>query len=273
MTSLIITTFNEENNIENLLKDLKNQSILPDEIVIVDGGSTDDTVNKITDYSKDGLNINLIVDNTLNKKFHIGPIAAARNIGIQNAKHSDIIVTDAGCRLDKDFVKFMKEALLNNNIVAGYYTCKFNNDFEEELAKIFTPSKRAFYSPKFLPSSRSIAFKKECWASINGYPENSHTAEDTKFAFNLIEKFGPFYKEIRSIVYWLLPENENELKNKVINYGKGDRKQNLYKIKYFTKLFLVKTNFSYLYSFLKVRSSLIHRIYLYETTGYFENKK
>jgi len=271
LTSVIITTFNEENNIENLLKDLKNQSILPDEIVIVDGGSTDDTVKKITEYNNNELNINLISDNTLNKKFHVGPIAAARNLGIDKAKHQDIIVTDAGCRLDKDFIKYMKEALLNNNIVGGYYSASFDNVFEERLAKVFIPTKSAFLNTNFLPSSRSIGFKKKCWVSINGYPENSYTAEDTKFALNLIEKFGPFYKEIRAIVYWILPENEIELKNKVINYAKGDKKQKLFKRKYLIKYLLVKTKLSYLYSYMKVGSSLIHRIYLYETTGYFKN--
>lgn len=271
MTSLIITTFNEEKNIENLLKDLKNQSILPDEVVIVDGGSTDDTFKKINEYNNNELNINLISDSTLNKKNHNGPIAAARNLGIEKAKHQDIIVTDAGCRLDQDFIKYMKEALLNNNIVGGYYSASFNNVFEERLAKVFIPSKSKFLNPKFLPSSRSIGFKKKCWVSINGYPENSYTAEDTKFALNLIEKFGPFYKEIRAIVYWILPENENELKNKVINYGKGDKKQKLFKKKYLIKYLLVKTKLSYLYSYMKVGSSLIHRIYLYETTGYFKD--
>ena len=143
MTSVIITTFNEENNIENLLKDLKNQSILPDEIVIVDGGSTDDTVKKITEYNNNELNINLISDNTLNKKFHVGPRAAARNLGIDKAKHQDIIVTDAGCRLDKDFIKYMKEALLNNNIVGGYYSASFDNVFEEESEKVRKTNKKA----------------------------------------------------------------------------------------------------------------------------------
>lgn len=269
MTSLIITTFNEGNNIKNLLEDFKGQSLLPNEIVIVDGGSTDDSVELIK-ANKGELNINLIVDGTLNKKHHIGPIAAARNLGIKKANYDHIIVTDAGCKLDKDFVKYMSEALLNNKIVAGYYNAVVNSKFQEELSKVFVPNKSTFLSDTFLPSSRSVAFKKECWEAVGGYPEDSYTAEDTKFSMNLMEKYGPFFKEIRALVFWILPENEEELRDKVINYGRGDKKQNLFGKKYLIKLLLVKTGLSYIYSYLKLRNSLIHRIYLYETTGYFE---
>jgi len=39
--SVIVTVFNEISTIESLIQSLKNQSLVPDEIIIVDGGSTE----------------------------------------------------------------------------------------------------------------------------------------------------------------------------------------------------------------------------------------
>lgn len=53
--SLCITVFNEEKSIKRLLTSIERQTKLPDEIVIVDGGSIDKTIdflNKHKSYIK-----------------------------------------------------------------------------------------------------------------------------------------------------------------------------------------------------------------------------
>ena len=45
--SVIVPTFNEEKNISKLIKALLSQSFLPDEIIISDGYSTDNTLKII----------------------------------------------------------------------------------------------------------------------------------------------------------------------------------------------------------------------------------
>jgi glycosyltransferase involved in cell wall biosynthesis len=49
-TSLIITVFNEEKTIERLLESLVKQTKKPEEIIFVDGGSTDETVEKVNEW-------------------------------------------------------------------------------------------------------------------------------------------------------------------------------------------------------------------------------
>lgn len=269
-SSLIITTYNEESSIENLLDDLVKQTMLPDEIIFIDGGSSDNTTKIISGF-KSLLNINLILSPKLNKKFHTGPIAAARNLGISQSRNCNIIVTDAGCRVDKNFVKFMSKALESNLLVAGKYEANSGNSFQKKLERFFIPGEEKFLKSSFLPSSRSIAFKKECWETVNGYPENSYTAEDTLFAIRLRENFGDFYKEKNAIVYWDLPKDVDELKSKLINYSIGDRIQGLDKWKYFVKKTLVSTRLSYLYSYIKLGDDLIHIFYSAQIKGYYEN--
>ena len=270
--SLIVACYNEGKNINLFFDNFKEQTVYPREIIVIDGGSTDESLSLLDKVIiHPDVNIKIIVNEKLNKKYSIAPIAEARNEAIAAASYENILVSDLGCKLDRHFVEQLYYSLEKNKIICGRYLGEGSNDLQKKLKKIFIPSLSKFKSPAFLPSSRSIAFKKECWQKVGGYPVNSYTAEDTVFAINLKNEYGNFHKNPDAIVYWILPENEIELKNKVINYGKGDKKQKLFKRKYLIKYLLVKTKLSYLYSYMKVGSSLIHRIYLYETTGYFKN--
>ena len=76
--SLICTLKNEEFSAKVLLDSLLSQSRLPHEIIIVDGGSIDRTVEIINSYIQKGAPIKLIIKGGAN-------IAQGRNIAIKNA--------------------------------------------------------------------------------------------------------------------------------------------------------------------------------------------
>ena len=50
--TLVVTVFNEIGSIESFLDSVLKQTKLPDEFTIVDGGSTDGTVNAIKSFQK-----------------------------------------------------------------------------------------------------------------------------------------------------------------------------------------------------------------------------
>jgi GT2 family glycosyltransferase len=80
-------------------------------------------------------------------------------------------------------------------------------------------------------SSRSIAFKKECWKKVGGYPDLT-TGEDTQFNIKLIENGFNFYFAKDAIVYWKMRKNWKEFFKQFYKYGVGDRKgKNIWKIK------------------------------------------
>ena len=93
--SLITTVKNEEHSISAFLSSICRQTRLPDEVVIVDGGSTDATVALIREWK--GLNIRCVE--------HQSNIAAGRNIAIRLAAYDTIAVTDAGCRVASELAR------------------------------------------------------------------------------------------------------------------------------------------------------------------------
>ena len=48
--SFVTTVFNEEKTINKLLDSIKKQTVYPDEVIIVDGGSTDNTLSVISNF-------------------------------------------------------------------------------------------------------------------------------------------------------------------------------------------------------------------------------
>lgn len=217
--SIITTVYNESDNINQFLESYKRQIVHASELIIVDGGSSDGTGKLIDEFVRgnSSLNIRLIVDPTCSKLHSRGPIARGRNRAIGEAKSSIIAVTDAGCLLDDNWLKeitspFTQDAKVD--VVAGFYRTATDNDFQKKFAAVFIPTEE-----RFLPSSRSIAFKKMCWERVGGYPEASYTAEDTIFDISLINAGFSFYWNRNAIVTWQFAKDKTELKKKLYQYG------------------------------------------------------
>ena len=109
-TSVCITTFDEkEETIKSLLHALNDQTLKPDEIIIIDA----------KDY-----------DNCSRSK--------GRNIAIKKAKNEIIAITDAGCIPHRDWLEKLVKNLDPSSqsydeagVVAGSYEMITNNNFQK----------------------------------------------------------------------------------------------------------------------------------------------
>jgi len=223
--SLITTVYNEEKSILDFLSSYKNQTKYADEFIILDGGSSDNSVLIIQEFEKKyNLNISVIVDKTCSKKYVTGPIAKGRNIAIENARYDIIAVTDAGCILDKrwleEIIKPFEDVMID--VVSGWYKAHITNKFQQKFTDILMPKLENINRDTFLPSSRSLAFRKICWKKVEGYPTLTYTAEDTKFDLALKANGYKFYFAEKAFVYWDVPFDIEEAKQKLFNYGYGD---------------------------------------------------
>lgn len=181
MTSLIVTLKNEELTILKLLRSIVEQSQKPDEIVIVDGGSSDNTVDTIKTFMRnEDIPLKMIVENNAN-------IARGRNIAIKNAKYDLIVGTDGSCRLDENWLKnitdpFNKDEKLE--VVFGWNKVIGKSIIGKCLAEFFEYQFKKVTVNEL--SARSVAFKKSAWEKVGGYPEQlTLTGEDALFFVDL----------------------------------------------------------------------------------------
>ncbi len=220
--SVCITTLNEGRFISSLLDALLLQSKKPDEIVIVDACSTDNTIEIIKDYQKKSKRIKLIVKKCSR--------AEGRNLGIALSKNEIIAITDAGCVPKKDWLKKIVGPLKSKNvdISAGFYRMLAFNSLEKAFT-VFLGTDAKSFGRNYLPATRSIAFKKEAWRKVGGFPERlKDTAEDTVFNYKCVVS-GLRYARVKDAqVDWKMPSSLSEFSKKIFKYAKGDAESGIW---------------------------------------------
>ena len=100
--SIVSPCYNEEKRISPFLKSLEAQTVKP-EIIFVDGGSSDRTVEIIESFMRRNINMRLL------KEAGSRSPANARNIGIKAATGNLLVVLNADSILEKDYTKKIVE--------------------------------------------------------------------------------------------------------------------------------------------------------------------
>jgi cellulose synthase/poly-beta-1,6-N-acetylglucosamine synthase-like glycosyltransferase len=215
--SVVVTVCNEEATIARLLDSLLSQSKKPSEIVITDGGSDDATVHIIKQYKSKHTHIHLYESR--------GTISKGRNIAIEKAKHAIIAQIDAGCIAQKNWLEKITKPFNNQNVmlVAGFYEMTTKSAFSEALAPFLGVPKERFDPRSFMPSGRSMAFRKSLWKEVGGYSERLQRAgEDTLFNYLVVKQGVEIVREKDAVVLWEVPNTIKEASKKFYSYAFGD---------------------------------------------------
>ncbi len=214
--SIITTLLNEAEGVSVFIESLAHQTLIPDEIIIVDGGSTDGTIDLIETASKTlKLSVKLIASPGCS-------IAAGRNIAIAEATHPFIIVVDAGCHLDKNLCNNLVGVFSDYpdaDLVGGVY----QPTAAAKSAHHFVPEWSTNDWQRFLPSSRNLLIRKEIWEKTGGYPEFlSKTGEDTLFDISYRRHSKLWIFNQAAFVHWNGPSNMAAALKLAESYGYGD---------------------------------------------------
>ena len=231
--SLIATVKNEREALPRLLASLAAQTRQPDEIVIVDGGSTDGTLDVLRDAAM-RLPLRVLIEPGAN-------ISRGRNLAIHAATGDVICSTDAGVRLDECWVEELVKPLdggqktddgtdlpLSFDVVSGFFVPDPHGAFETALAATTLPVLADIRPEFFLPSSRSVAFRKSAWQKINGYPEWLDFCEDLIFDFDLQRAGFRFAFAPRAIAHFRPRSSLRSFYKQYYQYARGDGKANLW---------------------------------------------
>jgi glycosyltransferase involved in cell wall biosynthesis len=233
--SVIVTVKNEASSIGNLLNSLQAQTRLPSEVVIVDGGSTDGTVERINLY-RDKLPIKLLIREGSN-------ISQGRNAAIAAASSEIIASADAGVRLVPHWLVELTRPLEEDSsidVVGGFFLPDPQTVFETAMGATVLPVLTDIKPDRFLPSSRSVAFRKEAWEKMGGYPDWLDYCEDLVFDFALRDAGCRFIFAPRALVYFRPRSNLRAFWRQYFCYARGDGKADLWRrrhaIRYLTYL-------------------------------------
>ena len=235
--SVIATVYNERANIDRLLSSLVEQTLLPDEVVICDGGSTDGTVEVIRSYQSDSpqlpFRLRLLTEPGAN-------ISRGRNLAIAAADGPIIAVTDAGVRLAADWLEHLitpwaaQDGTAEATVaVAGFFLPDVEGAFQTAMAATVLPLHADVDPERFLPSSRSVAFRKENWQVIGGYPEWLDYCEDLVFDLRFNACFGrgrtAFAWAPDAIAYFRPRDSLGAFWRQYYCYARGDGKADLWR--------------------------------------------
>jgi len=145
--SIVIPARNEEENIGKLIRSIFDQSYRPIEVILVDDGSDDDTLNIAGDLKRElsGKDFTINIFET-GKDTPFKGTWAAKNLGIIEAKGEYILISDADFQfIKKDTLTKIEKGLADNQVVSFYLTPIIDNKLENNLVLDFNPKERPFY--------------------------------------------------------------------------------------------------------------------------------
>ncbi len=247
--SVIATVYNEGESIRWLLDSLANQTRRPDEIVICDGGSQDETISILHAYSDRVPGLQIITAPGAN-------ISQGRNTAIAAAAGPVIATTDAGVRLDAHWLERLvapfeacEQGALpaDATAVAGFFLPDAAGPFQIAMAATVLPLTQEIVPAKFLPSSRSMAFRKDLWQRAGGYPEWIDYCEDLIFDLRIQsvteKREATFVWAPDAVAYFRPRTSLRAYWQQYFRYARGDGKADLWRkrhaIRYATYLLLI----------------------------------
>lgn len=212
--SVVTTVLNERDAVLPMLTRVTQQLADGDEVVVVDGGSTDGTIELLRAEAQSDPRIQVIVSEGAN-------ISRGRNVGIEAAGNDHIAVTDAGCVPAPGWLDALRRGFTTQPtpaLVTGVYRVSTDTVWDEasslscypdpDEALHPTPLARAaalVFGKSFLPSmptGRSAAFTRKAWRQAGGFREDLPTAEDVTFGRAIVATGGHAVLTVDASVTW-----------------------------------------------------------------------
>lgn len=222
-SSLILTVLNEERTLPGFLASVSEQTRLPDEIVIVDGGSTDSTLEVLTAWQPP-CGIDVVIRQTRGCS-----ISAGRNEAVREARGELLLVTDGGTALDRHWVELLVNALRRGaDVASGFFVPDGRSTLQRTIGSVITPTVDEIDGDRFLPSSRSVAFRRDALSAVGGYPEWLDYCEDLVLDLSLKRAGYAFEFVPEAIATWDSRPSFGAFARQYYRYARGDAKAGLW---------------------------------------------
>ncbi len=122
LISIIIPAYNVEKYIDRCIESIVSQTYNNIEVIVVDDGSTDKTLDKLNEWSKKDSRIKIIPKKN-------GGVSSARNVGLDKATGEYVSFVDSDDFIADTYCEDMLNTLLSNN--ADYISCGYNRVYQD----------------------------------------------------------------------------------------------------------------------------------------------
>ena len=192
MISIILPTFNNQDTISKTILSVKNQKFKFWELIIIDDGSTDNTLRIINNFKKNDSRIKVI-------HAQHGGAAKARNIGLDAAIGGYIAFIDADDRFDDLFLQSGIEKLKEENAdiaIFDFIRIKKNKKYIENVDTNLFECYSACWNK---------IYKKHLWENIR-FPENL-VIEDMETVIPVVGRAQKIVKVANSYYHYVNRSN------------------------------------------------------------------
>jgi len=203
MYSIIIPLYNKADCIEKTLQSVLGQSFRNFELLIIDDGSTDNSLGLVQQFSDDRIRI-ICQENA--------GVSVTRNNGVDAARNEYVAFLDADDWWDTDYLEEMK-GLISKYPEAGLWASKYYKvkqgqnieaeigwepDFKEGLVDYFRVYAKTLWMPI---TSSSFIIRKQDFIAFNGYKPELKIGEDFDLWVRLALKKSIAFLN-KSLVYY-----------------------------------------------------------------------
>ena len=220
--SVVIPCFNYASYLNKCLQSVANQTFNNFEIIIVNDGSLDNSLEVATSFQKNNPHIKITIISQQNS----GQPAISRNVGIKVALGKYILPLDADDRINASYLENAYEQIVFNESKLDliYFDVLFEHEggFKREIPGSFD-SKELKVKNQLCYAS---IYSKELWLKVGGYRENVKGYEDWDFwlACSLLKpnvkyvnKVGLIYNAKVDGLYSVALDNHKKLYQKIID--------------------------------------------------------
>jgi glycosyltransferase involved in cell wall biosynthesis len=217
--SVVIPLYNKELSINRTIQSVLNQNYPPDEIIIVNDGSSDGSIDIVKRFSDS--RIMIINQRNLGQN-------AARNRGVYESKNKFIAFLDADDEWDKEYLITIRQLFLNFPDCGAYATSSktVKPGGKINYPKITTcppepwigilPNFFKIYQFGMIFNSSSIVIPKKILEEIGGFDENISYSADIDCWVKIAIKYPIAFSPKRLSIYHQDAENRNAIKNSLL---------------------------------------------------------
>ncbi len=215
--AVVVTVLNEASTIGALMEALRSQLLAPAEVILVDGGSTDGSLEAARAAGEGLSGLKLLEAPGSN-------ISQGRNHGIRISDSPLVAVTDAGCIPARDWLQRLAAVFDEDpqvGVVSGSVVPRPSNHLEECIGRCSLAFKMKVGDAAFLPTARSMAFRRSVWEMSGGFPEQLDFGEDAAFLVKALRSGVTVRFEPLAVVSWRPRSSYREVVVQFYHYADG----------------------------------------------------